>query len=511
MITFQIFKGLNSRWLLQNGDAAGYVDILSPNSGMNTFRFAYGFSTLRLQELLALGPDEITEVGFNNPYSTKPFYQAHPYLIGYVIRLIKIPLFQIETVPLILLAISYSMGVMTLTMFGVKKNIQPIKIFLLLSVIVTSVIFIGSLRGQPYIDRLTFGPFIVIFLRLTESQSLTKRKWIELYGLAVFCILLSERAALMVGVLIIMVTLLTIKYKQTIDLHHKVVILFGILGIGWYQFWASKISANRDVANNTSLKLLWSNLKTFLIGDRQQQAIIFLLALVPFFLFVVFLNRYFLVFLLFILPNVLVSIGGAELSGFSTHYHAMYLPIAAAVILLAVVSLKELPRKSWRNQLVLPVIVLALSSNLTMNSVNKYSLSNITDNLGQLADSFGFIRPDMQVIRAATKIEYLAIFELIEPKSSVLSMPEGFMPAGVHSGFTRIDYFPVGIGQSEYLLVPFIDSEYSQVEFSLFGLVPEKNRAKWSSAILNEINKSYVEFAKYNGTYGFISVYKMIV
>jgi len=48
-----------------------------------------------------------------------------------------------------------------------------------------------------------------------------------------------------------------------------------------------------------------------------------------------------------LIPNLLVNVGGAELTGYYTHYHAMYLPIIWA---LATVSLVKYSSKSKRTK-----------------------------------------------------------------------------------------------------------------------------------------------------------------
>ena len=55
LLTFCFYTGLSSRWLTQQGDAAGYVDALSA-SGNYKVNFSYGLSFNRGMELFQKNP-----------------------------------------------------------------------------------------------------------------------------------------------------------------------------------------------------------------------------------------------------------------------------------------------------------------------------------------------------------------------------------------------------------------------------------------------------------------------
>jgi len=508
VLSIQIFGGLKSRWILQNGDAAGYVDILSPDAGVSTFRFAYGFSTTRLFELIRLGTEKVSEVGFLDPYQYVPFYQAHPYLIGFIIRFMRIKVLPIEFLPLAALSMSYAIGLVALVCFARKNKINTYLSLILISIILTSPIFIFSLIGQPYIDRLSFGPFIIIFLKLIEPRNLARKEWIQVLCLILICILLSERSSLMVGVLVITLTLLTKRRAEPISGFGKLAFSLALLGIGWYIFWSSAISRNRDIANNSNFNMLIYNGKSFLFGNRHELAITFIFTLLPFLIAIIFRSKYFLLLPIFVAPNILVSIGGAELSGYYTHYHAMYLPIAVTVLYISVLMFFTSSKSPSKRIILTATLIFALSLNFLQYEKGNLHPVNFKIYFGQIADSLGFIPSEVKAAREAREIEFTRIFQSIDPINSGISLPEGLMPLSLSNGMTKMSYFPVGIGQSEYLIVPFTDEKFTSVEFSLYGLVPAKDRKDWSDTILGAIEKSYSKIRTYSGSYGFVGLYK---
>ena len=95
-----------------------------------------------------------------------------------------------------------------------------------------------------------------------------------------------------------------------------------------------------------------------------------------------------------------------------------------------------------------------------------------------------------------------------EDTRKTISAPESFMPVLTSLGFGSIDYFPVGLGSTELVIVPFTDDTFANVEVSFYGLVAMENREKWSKTILDIIGNSYSLISKKSGYFGNIAIYK---
>jgi hypothetical protein len=106
------------------------------------------------------------------------------------------------------------------------------------------------------------------------------------------------------------------------------------------------------------------------------------------------------------------------------------------------------------------------------------------------------------------KAEYQDLFSGIRKNISMsISAPESLMPSLTSVGFGSIDYFPVGVGSDDLLIVPFTDPDFTKVEVSIYGLVPIESRDKWSRTILEVLEKSYKLMSKKSGGFGNIAIY----
>jgi hypothetical protein len=188
----------------------------------------------------------------------------------------------------------------------------------------------------------------------------------------------------------------------------------------------------------------------------------------------------------------------------------MYLPIAAAVLYISATHFSNSNKTSGGRTRLTLTLLFALSLNFFQYTDGHISGVNAKVHVGQIMDGLGLTPTEIKVSRKAREMELTKIFRLINQPNSSVSLPEGLMPLSLSTGITKMSYFPVGIGNSEYLIVPFTNETLNTVEFSIFGLVPEEDRKKWSEQIMQSINKSYVVIGTYSGTFGYIQVYKKL-
>ena len=87
-LTTLIYLGLKSRWITQQGDAAGFVDAMTDQSKTGDINFTYGLSTKALSRLFADAPSQIDASQFFDPDSSTSFIHWHPYLFSYIPRII---------------------------------------------------------------------------------------------------------------------------------------------------------------------------------------------------------------------------------------------------------------------------------------------------------------------------------------------------------------------------------------------------------------------------------------
>ena len=255
------------------------------------------------------------------------------------------------------------------------------------------------------------------------------------------------------------------------------------------------------------------NLSVF-FGSKKTNFVVFILNILPLLSLTILRIRYFLIVLFAITPNLLVSIGGAELSGYSTHYHSIYLPILMCLGALSVTNENnsEFLRKK---QSIIITFALVFSVLGTYNNARNYNDLGIVSKLRVQAhdgmDALGLISTSKATQRITMKSELAGIFVgLSEKTGKSISAPESFMPILTSMGFGSIDYFPINLGSNDLLVVPYTDVEFTKIEVSFYGLLPIESREIWSQITLDKLNKSYKMLSKKSGGYGHIAIFEKI-
>jgi hypothetical protein len=509
VLALSIFRSLESRWGIQQGDAAGFVDAMSDQSSTGDINFTYGFSLDALRELFSLNPNEIDNDSFLFNRSEKPFIHWHPYLLGYAIRILP-NLFEVQVLPLFLLASSYALGLVLLLKQIHLSSISNLKKLSLFIPTILSPILVEAINGQPYFDKLFFGPCIAILLLLLLPKENQTFRIHKIVFLLILSYTFSERVSLMAAVMVLGVLIVCPK-ETGIRVNQKVVLFITcFFGILWYIIWNQFISWNPDM-QNTSIKYFVPNLQELLFGFRRQNFLVFISNVLPFLLLTFFNLRFFVIAFFSIVPNLIVSIGGAELSGYSTHYHSVYLPILISLSLLSIIKTDLSPlTKKYQSAIIFLAITVSIvgSSNYISSQNNAKSTDALRIHLGNVADAFGLIPKSKYEVRNVLKTEYQDLFSGIRKNIGMsISAPESLMPSLTSVGFGSIDYFPVGVGSDDLLVVPFTDPDFTKVEVSIYGLVPIESRDKWSRTILEVLEKSYKLISKKSGSFGNIAIY----
>jgi hypothetical protein len=155
-----------------------------------------------------------------------------------------------------------------------------------------------------------------------------------------------------------------------------------------------------------------------------------------------------------LVPSILVDVGGAQLNGYLTHYHQLYIPI---LLSLATVGLtnkqKNLGSKFSFSRVfsktifllsILATIVFWISNSTYSGSVNTF-VGKIGQAYGLLpADREGMLYLDNQLSPLATKFA--------EHEIRSISTLESLMPFVVDRTNYVVSYFPAGVGMADAVL-----------------------------------------------------------
>lgn len=184
----------------------------------------------------------------------------------------------------------------------------------------------GLLQGQFYPDRLfILAGFILMLLASRErplrAKAISQRTWLGVA--AIVCASINERGALVAGIFLLTYTALYWT-KPGLDRYFKLVL--GITLIG-YAYAMLKIYVSGNTAYHSFLPSTPSGLLSVIEAPGFVPLItLFLLVNAPLFVLALFEWRAALIAAVLMLPNALGNIGGAEKTGWSTHYASFYLP-----------------------------------------------------------------------------------------------------------------------------------------------------------------------------------------
>ena len=516
ILTLLILRGLLARWLNQNGDAAGFVDVIADPMHTGKLDFSYGLSTKALNSLIASGPTSSFKTGLANPWKDTSFIEWHPYLLGYLTNHFNFFLSP-QLYSLIFQAASIAFGILAMGMhFYSSRQLLTVRSLAFFAVVFTSPIFFESLQGQPYFDKLFFGPCIVLILILTKNKSFNNRITFYVCSLILFCILLSERSALMVSFIVYLILLSRYKEKLYCLRNIKIILIVSSSGLLWFISWRYLIQSN-PYYGNISLQVVEGNIKALFFGSRGGNFYIFLVTIMPFVIVQLRKFGYLAISLCIILPNLLISIGGAELSGYVTHYQAILFPTLIAFSALSLTSISAYPDKMKKTEGTL-IFLMCIGGILSIFNYNQYTTGGHYSNAqskviaGKILDDFGLTPSSITEGRKASVKPYIDLFKKVPLSKSTtrISTPENFMPALVSLGQSKFDYFPVGLGFDEFVVVPYTDSSLKQVAFSIYGLVPLSDQKEWSQGFIEILKLRYHALGKAQGPQGNIVIYKII-
>jgi hypothetical protein len=202
-------------------------------------------------------------------------------------------------------------------------------------------------------------------------------------------------------------------------------------------------------------------------------------------LFLCLFSRSFIILcIIYITPNFIINVGGAEKTGFVTHYHSFYIPILIIGSIVGYSNIKNIISKKYLSILLLIII---LSVNIYFSQSRIYVVSpTLTHSL---------FRDSELVIKKTDLSKYSidrrnALKYLLKDvdKNSSISATEFLMPVLVWQNFKSIDYFPIGAGNSTYLLT---ESNLTGLEFLLTIVANKEDKEKIEKCIHSIVDNQY--------------------
>ena len=484
--SINFFLSIKNNFYYSFGDSAFFVDLIHKISKTNIFDSSiYRSHIYTLPYLMAEPKDYCTFNLHDKNYIPNMLIVGHLYFISYFLSFFVKLGFSALDVTSAFFTLNYFL--IFFSIFYYLKN----KINILICIFFTFLIFswaplsIGFI-GQFYFDRLYILPMIlIIFLYHDYFNKRENYFFVSIIFLSIYASLVHERSAFMVGFFLVTFSILFSNFKFHKDARVLSLLILGFILIGYYLFYTKNIQES-FYSGNVILSQFVYNFKA-IFKDPIYQKNSLKLFMISFPLLILSLGnlKLFLVSFISLIPNFLISVGGAEKYSLITHYHAFYIPF---LIASATIGFFEFTKKKYysKNILILGSVFI-IFFNLFFDYSNNKKILSFTKNDSSrklLYNSLTFIfhKEDYEIKNQKYLYKNLKIRELIPEKSNI-TVPELFMPY-LSTYDIKVNYFPVGLGADEFVLAHFSDQkDLKSIVFPSF-----QNKSKKSK--INEcINK----------------------
>jgi hypothetical protein len=503
-ISFTLFNSLKNNFYYSQGDAAFFVDFIFNIAKTNKFESNIFSSFWYHASYLTKSSEQYCKdfnlYNLSNINNISMIKYNHAYLIAYPISfLVKIGL-TAHNVSAFIFTLNWVLIFYCIYNF-LKKKIKIILSLSFLFLLINWPPFLYGIYGQYYFDRLFILPMIfTIFLYYDFFKN--NKNYLLIIFLALLTSLIHERAALMMGFFLSFYSLLKTNFKILKNLKIFFIFMLGIILI-FYYFLYSKFYQISYYESSVSLTTMVHNFYRLFFDDEYlSQTIKLLLVSLPFFILSIPNLRLFIISLMSIIPNILITIGGAEKIGFSTHYHSFYVPFlvaSSAIGILEFCSSSNNKLRVNKNFIIYTtsalLLIFTLFYDFSKNKIISYSKSSYGKNL--------FIRNFFYVFNQNSYNFYYNNIYLKNsslrnniPDKTTISLDEYIMPFFSTSNI-MFNVFPLGVGKVDYVIAPY--SKIGNVyDLTIPSFTDSINQSKIKICVADVLREKYVKIKDFD-------------
>ncbi len=426
-----------------------------------------------LRDIVVASPEIQCAKPFPTPESAEINYfkQWHTYGILYLLSPL-VGLFGSTLTLSVFTILSFFTILFLVYLFLRERKVDPATAVCFLFLVSIHPAWSYSIQGQTYVDRFFVG---LGFLLLYVLDKYPSKKWWILF-LSILCASLSDRFGILVGGILIGKEVLFWFSKKSWDRFNFFVgFICTIASVLLVKFYVHHPHYG-SFASSMSPSAFIGNLKNPVFFEN----LVFFMTLNILFygIFAAFSWRYFLLSIGLMLPNILGSIGGAEKTGFFTHYHSTYFPllIFAAVDGFAKIynsksaqKFSPLKRSFVFSGLVL-VFAIGIGGGVTGGDNQFTFKQNNLQNMGLvvgLRDSYSYLFGEkMNALQ-----NKLSMLEIVASGKSV-STVESLMP--IFALTRQVHLYPIGLDTVDFLVLPVLNPGENVLKFggAISYLVP---------------------------------------
>ena len=279
----------------------------------------------------------------NEPGDGYNILDNHAYMAIYPISLLT-AIASPEAIFAILNALAHVLLLVIPSVFLIRQGAGVVAAAAFALLVAVYPVWSYSATGDYYLDRL-YMPFALLslftlHLMIQHKERLRDARWLAGWvAVTVAAALFTERAALMmigeIGFFLVFFPSVRRSPKAVATL--VTVGLLLVVYLWLYTTFVQSQATSTSLLGNVNIEILAERLQT---PEMMAFVLVNLLFMGP--LVACAGLRYLLLVVGAMLPNVLITIGGAELNGWHTHYHAMYLPF---VLFAAAIGFLRLTRR----------------------------------------------------------------------------------------------------------------------------------------------------------------------
>lgn len=372
------------------------------------------------------------------------------------------------------------LGLLAVAFFFLRSiGVAPKYAFLFCLLVIAYPNWSQALDGQYYFDRLFLFAGLLLcalsyhLLRQPDSRRLLA----AVIAVAIVTASIHERSAIFTGGFLIAFAVLFRTQGLTRKTFLTLIFLgvcLAIYAVGITFTFQSAVSSGRS---NQEFYLSQFNLENIInrLSQPTMRAslIKFLFVNLCFaFLFLRSAPRLMIIALGAMVPNIIFTAGGAELSGWSTHYHTTYVPfiIFAAAVGYARVLSPGLPQKNLRFFFagMVAVMVLLLSYNLYGQPGKLFSLSRVQNHIFVKATEFAFGEQTNSYRYVISKYREL---DAAVPKGVKVTTEEGYFQTLIR-GRTVFNY-PIGLDIADMAVLTVAQDHATKLNYYSGAISPQ--------------------------------------
>ena len=459
LMVLSVASGIAARVKTSNLDSANFLSFMDRHTLFSPLSSDYAATNDGLIALITSTPSKVCSIIDHANNYPRNFFHIHAYIFPTLMSLSgwAVPL-PTNWIAGLWLASSLVGGLMALIVFLKKTKTPLIAIAFVLATLITYPVLTNAFNAQIYIDLLIFGPACgsMLLLWWMKYRSLSVWPWAVI--LLVCLATVSERGAYIAGLIGLVYSVLlfgpsVVRFRET-----RFVTITGLSAWIWMVIWTKFFQSNVQYQQQSIAGSI-ARLKSLLDQPTRPQFVIFVMTSIVFLILSLFSGRGFLVAICALAPNLLITTGGAELSGFHSHYHQTYLAVLVSTAGIGFVRIS-----SWvktPNKLIRDGLITALGIVLFVVSLFNWS------HYGQKV-SMAQLRFDSRYVLLPTKLNNYAYAEVginqleelttylkaLNPRT--ISGGESIMPALFLAGFKDVEYWPVGVGVADVVVAPMV-------------------------------------------------------